>query len=480
MNYLMIQNKGVAPVEAFTLLGMSMTNDCDVRGAIGQFGSGNKLAINLLLRMGVKFHIYCGKTRLEFYTEAETISDGLTSKEVNHVKCKLSGTSNKTINCGWTVDWGQKDWSGEGMALREFISNAIDRTIREGEGFKQALMDNELVVSPVMKAQRRAADGFTRVFIEMNDVVHRYYAELPRRFLHFSDSPNRVYESVLPKANRNLTERKTPMIYRCGVYVREIKESDRPSIFDYNFNDDQLDIDECRNSSEYVTRAACAKLMAKVDADTLATIMKSMVKGEDTFESNLDADYMLPYYVTPSDEQKAIWNEAWSAANEDGPAVMCLAGNETAVQTITKKGYSAKKIKSQSWVNAAQRMGVKHSSDILTINEAKGREIVPATDAAFEAVDTVWSWVEALGMTKGKDKPKVGGFRELMDAEAGTMGYWEDGSDTVYIREDISTATNKFTLKVALEEVAHYVTGSTDCSRDLQQFLFDAVVELAI
>lgn len=480
MNYLMIQNKGVAPTEAFTLLGMSMTNDCDVRGAIGQFGSGNKLAINLLLRQGVKFWIYCGKTRLEFFTESETISDGISSKEVKHVKCKFSGTSSRTVNCGWTVDWGQKDWYGEAMALREFISNAIDRTIREGKGFKQAIIDNDLVVTPVMEMHRRAADGFTRVFVEMNDTVHKYYAELPRRFLHFSDRPNQVYESVLPKADRNLTARKTPMIYRCGVYVREMIEGDRPSIFDYNFNDDQLDIDECRNSSEYVTRAACAKLMAGVDVNTLTAVMKSMVKQEDTFEANLDADYVLPCWKTPSDEMKSNWNEAWSLANEDGPAVMCLDGNAVAVRTITKKGYTARKIKSQSWVNAAKRMGVKHSSDILTANEVKGREIVPATDAAFEAVNTVWSWLEALGMTKGKDKPKVGGFRELMDAECDTMGYWEEGSDTVHIREDISTATNKYTLKVALEEVAHYVTGSTDCSRDLQQYLFDAVVELAI
>ena len=480
MNYLMIQNKGVAPTEAFTLLGLSMTEGCGVRGAIGQFGSGNKLAINLLLRLGVEFHIYCGKTRMEFFTQSETISDGISSKEVKHVMCKFSGTSNKTINCGWTLDWGQKDWKTIDMALREFVSNAIDRTIREGDGFKQAILDNELVVAAVMETQRRAADGFTRVFIQMTEAVSKYFAELPRRFLHFSDDPNQVYSSVLPKAGRNLSVNQSPMIYREGVFVREISESYRPSLFDYNFTVDQMDIDECRNSSEYATRAACARLMGKVEADTLAVVMKSMIRQEDTFESNLDADYILPTWDTPSEGQKENWIEAWSQANEDGPAILCLEGNDTAVMSIKKKGYSPKKVKSSSWVNTAKRMGVQHSSDILTTHEEKGREIIPATVAATKAVDTVWSWIEALGLTNGKSKPKVKGFRELMDAECGTMGYWEPGADIIHLREDISTAVNEFTLKVALEETVRYIIGSTDDLRDFQQLLLSAVVKLAV
>ena len=82
MNYLLISNVGVAPVEGYTLLGMSTTRDCGVEGAIGMFGSGTKHAINLLLRLGITFWIYCGLTRLEFFTEEEEINDGLGIKRV--------------------------------------------------------------------------------------------------------------------------------------------------------------------------------------------------------------------------------------------------------------------------------------------------------------------------------------------------------------------------------------------------------------
>lgn len=478
MNYLMIQNAGVAPTEAFTLLGMSMTESSDARALIGQFGSGNKLAINLLLRLGIKAWVYCGKTRLEFFTQSETISDGLDTKEVEHVMCKFSGTSSKTINCGWTLDWGKKDWTDPAMALREFISNAIDRTIRSGEGFQQAIMDGDLIVASVMETQRRAADGFTRVYVELTEAVHKYFAELPRRFLHFSDNPNQVFESTLPKAERNLSNRKTPMIYRCGVFVREMREGNRDSLFDYNFTADQMKIDESRNSSEWETRAACARLMGKVDIDTLATVMKSLVRNEETFESHLDAEYILPSWETPDEQTKENWTEAWDKANENAPAVLCLEGSVVDADIIRKKGYTPKKVRSQSWVKTAQRMGVQHSSDILTEDEVRGRQVIPATDDAVQEVNRVWGWIEAIGMTKGKDVPKAIGFRELGEPTS-TMGYWVEGTNEIYLREDLSAATYQMIRSVVLEMIAHYVTGSTECAKDYQQFLLDLIVELA-
>ena len=48
----------------------------------------------------------------------------------------------------------------------------------------------------------------------------------------------------------------------------------------------------------------------------------------------------------------------------------------------------------------------------------------------------------------------------------------------VYFKEDIATAVNKYLLQTALEEVAHYVTGATDMSRDFQNFLIQVIVEI--
>jgi len=475
MNYLLIQNPGVAPIEAYTLLGMSTTRDCGVKGTIGQFGSGAKHAVNVLLRAGIKFWIYCGKTRLDFFTLDEDIHDGLTSKTVQRVYCKLGGTSNRTIDCGWCLDFGVIDWNETAMALREFVANALDRTIRQEKEFLNAKRDGKLKVIPVDETQRRACEGFTRIFVEMTPDVQSYYGELPKRFLHFSKQPEQVYQILLPKADRNLCDSQTPVIYRGGVMVREIKETKHRSLYDYNFPPADLKIDECRNSNEYHTRAACARAIRRADPDTIATIYRSLIAVDQTFESELDPYYLLPTYETPSTDEQDAWQKGWEQVA--GDAVLGDLESTHVNEFASRKGFNVKAVKGNSWVRTAARFGVKTSETVLSENEQAGKEPLVASASALQAVDIVWTWLLELEMTKGKTKPRVSCYRDLMDAEGETMGYYEDG--TVYLREDISSAVSKHTLKVALEEVAHYITGSTDCSRDFQDFLLNAVVGMA-
>lgn len=475
MNYLLIQNAGVAPVEGYTLLGMSTTRNCGVDGAIGQFGSGAKHAINVLLRAGLKFWIYCGKTRLHFYTKTKMIDDGLAQKTVNKVMCRATGTCNKTIDCGWVLDFGAIDWDRTAMALREFVSNAIDRTIRQEKDFIESIKSGDLAVIPKTGEQRRAKGGYTRIYIEMGPEVQRFYSELPKRFLHFSIDPSQVHKGMLPKTDRNLGNGSTPMIYRCGVLVREIKDSTKTSLFDFNFKTNELSIDECRNSSEYATRGACAKLMRGADKETLATIFKSLTDGEETFESEADSYYLCGPYDEPSDKEKQTWQEGWTRTN--GDAIMCNEEATGAIEYVRRKGHIVQPIKSSGWTAVAQRMGIKTADNILSDSEQKGRETVPASPEAIRAVETVWAWLEALGMTQGKEMPEVACYRDIMSAESEVHGYYKDG--VVYLREDITGSVNKYTLKVAYEEVVHYVTGATDASRDMQNFLIDMFVEVA-
>jgi len=69
--------------------------------------------------------------------------------------------------------------------------------------------------------------------------------------------------------------------------------------------------------------------------------------------------------------------------------------------------------------------------------------------------------------------PKIKGFNEATEAESDCLGYVEPGGDTVYIRNDVG---GDMLTEVALEEVSHYVTGSTDCSRDFQNFLMRLLI----
>ena len=129
---MLIQNRGVAPTEAYTLMGSSGSRAHG--NLIGQVGSGAKLAIVTLLRAGKKVTIYCGKTRMEFKTKSIIINDGLEERREDQVYVQYGGTSKKKQDLGWTLGMGQMDWECNlDMAIREFVANAIDRTDKEGE-----------------------------------------------------------------------------------------------------------------------------------------------------------------------------------------------------------------------------------------------------------------------------------------------------------------------------------------------------------
>jgi hypothetical protein len=471
--YLLVQNPGVAPIEGFTLLGVSTTRGCGVEGAIGQFGSGNKHAINVLLRAGLKVIVYCGKTRLDFQTRDDEIDDGLTRKLVKRVMCKMGGTSTRSIDLGWVLDFGAIDWTDLGMALREFISNAIDRTLREENGeFCPAMLDGRLVVTPVCDEKIKAKDGYTRVYVEMNDEVQRYMDQLPKRFLHFSSDPSQVRKSFLSKAERNLNGKKSAVIYRAGVYVREIEENTDESVYDYNFKQDELQIDECRNSSDYTIKAAIAKLYRKASVSELVPLFKTLVDQKPAYESSLDPHYICPSWETPKEEQQQAWQTAWQAVAAD--AVMC-GPSATIAEFVGRKGYAVKSINASNIVEAAARFGVRTDAKVLTETEKKGHEIMPATAVALAAVEEVWGWLTLYKLTNDMEKPPVGCFRDVMNGGTRILGFCDDTG--VYIADDQASDRSKPLLKTALEECIHWVTKASDNSRDLQDFAFRMVVE---
>jgi hypothetical protein len=461
--YLLIQNKGEAPVEGYTVLGYSSTRNCGVGGVIGQFGSGTKFAINLCLRNALPVWVYCGKTRLEFSLEKEVVNDGLRDETVYHVIYRKN--NNQYKRAGWVLDWGLLDWSDIGMGLREFISNAIDRTLREDGSLACAQLNNELSVKIVDDADRRAKAGFTRVYVALNDKVREYYGDLGKKFLHFSDDPESAKPGLIAK------DIGPAQIYRNGVWVRELAYD---SVYDYNFNTDEIKIDESRNSSDYAVRAACARKLQDAKASELAPILRAQLDAVDTVEANFDEDYLTGFGSLDS-TQSAQWREAWEAAAGPG-AVAC--DNTFSVDYTEKKGHNAGMVGS-NWMKALKKVdGVNTAYDVLNVDEQRGRTTVPATSDAVCAVDWAWETFELAGLTGNRERPEVYCFQQISSAEAATNGY--QNTEGVHIHIDIANDGQSNELrKTALEEVTHWITGATDNSRDFQNFLLDTIVNLA-
>jgi hypothetical protein len=481
--FLKIENIGVCPPEGFTVLGVSLADKASHQGVIGQFGSGNKHGVALLLRHGLSPVVFAGTLRLEFGTRPQTVADSQARKEFSRVFVKYGGTDpitgssrSSTEDLGFVMSYGEKDWTEVALALREFVSNAIDRSIREWGDW------SGVSVEIVNDNQVRARAGYTRVFVPLNGEAFSFYENIGKWFLHFSE-PESLRLAILPKKNRNLGERKTAVIYRKGVRVREWSASDTESLFDYNLNN--LSIDEARKASDWDVKFYSGRALANADKRTLAILFEQILNSTSpAWELTFDA-----CALTPSNRDKAedvirrcqTWREAFiQVAGDHG--VITGAGT---VEQLKRKGYKPV-VAAENLVTAAMAYGVSTPASVLSADDLAGREITEPSPDALAAVDLVWDVIEEAGLTNGKTKPPVKCFTSILDGGVMLNGYYRNGE--VFINSDLAGGSSAFAgpqalsdrlVKVALEEVAHHVTQATDCSRDFQDYLLDLAVKLA-
>ncbi len=476
--FLKIENVGVCPPEGFTVLGVSLADTSDQQGVIGQFGSGNKHGVAVCLRNNLAPVVFCGTLKLEFFTKPQTVADSKASKDFARVCVRYGGTDPTTgasrsssEDLGFVLDYGKQDWSDVALALREFVSNAIDRSIREHGDWRS------VKIEIVDESRVRAKRDHTRVFVPLTPEVLAFYNDLGKWFLHFSE-PEALTKAILPKANRNLGDRKAAVIYRRGVRVREFESSDTESLFDYNLND--LTIDEARKASDWDVRHNCGRALAGADREVLAMLFDHLLNSEQpAWEWSFDVYSLQQWDGAEQEERKRLnWQEAFAQVAGE---TAVLTGEGTADQ-LERKGYRPVKAP-EGLVNAAARYGVRTPAKVLSQDELSGRHVTEPSDSAQAAVEFVWGVVHRHGLDNGKEKPPVRCFTSILDAEVMLNGYYRDG--VVYINTDLAPwgvtevpHLSNHLLQVALEEVAHYVTEATDNSRDFQQYLLDLSVRL--
>lgn len=424
MKQLMIRNRGLAPVESFTILGLSTARGSD---KIGQFGSGTKHGILTLLRHEIGLRIFIGEKELAFTTHPARIS----GKDYLEVRYTFEGQEHKTGMC---LDFGSLDWDTPGMAVREFICNALD----QGENIKEsAAITNEIQPDAIE----------TRVFIELDEPIANYWANIRDSFLQYDSLEG---QSVIPARSCN------PSLYRRGVFVRELLKQ-KPPLFCYNFQDGK--IDECRNMSDSEMMSAAAKLL-EASQSALERVFDSF-RGEEKWEHTLG--YFINQYGTKA---KQTICEAWKAVFGSQP----LADNVELSSALTKRNIAHCLVPSY-WAETLVGAGIIHGRTLLRGIDLRGDDL-PATERAIATFRMVWAWLESAHLTSGKQFPKVGCFTKPMQVGSETIGYYHDG--TVYLNIDYDGND-----QTALEELAHYITGAKDESRDLQDFAFKAAARLA-
>jgi hypothetical protein len=462
--YLMIRNAGVVDHRSLTLIGASCTRFSNRPGTIGQFGSGFKLSIALLLRLGIRPVVTAGNLKMEFFSKPEYVN----GQTFNRVCVKYSGkdidgtSKTSTDDLGFVLEWGVQDWNRPSMALREFVSNAIDGSIENGSDYTG--VEFEIVPQP------RAKNGHTAVFLPYTEEVEKMYRQVGTMFLHFG-APDLLKSKLLPKREPSVDK---VLIYKKGVLVAYVPGK---SVFDYNLGD-ELTLDESRNANEWDVKYAVAQALKDATPEQLASILTAVLKDKDTWEGKLDSSYLTTSDYgdgTVKARRKETFQKAWKAvAGEKG----VVTSGKTALNSfVAEKGYDPVTVPSPQWAAVLESYDVPTETKVLSKNEQEGKVITDASADMLASVDKIWGLFTAFNLTNGKDKPGAKAFYTIMEGSSQTWGYYVPGDTDVHLHRDLTAGP--FLDKVTLEEVTHYVTGADDKSRDIQDFLFRMIVAMA-
>jgi hypothetical protein len=432
--YWLIQNDGECPIQGMTLLGLSTSRGKEEK--IGQFGTGCKHAINILLRMGLTPIIYTGETRIQFFAKPETLENGHT---YNQVYYSIDGKDHPT---SMTLEFGGLDWDSVQMALRELLSNAIDA------GNPKFLQTSEITFDT----------GTTRIYLQQTPEINKYFLNIGEYFLYFSTRDDKD-QSVLKKRKAGAAR-----FYRKGVFVREIK-TDLPSLYDYNLND--MKIDECRNMDDYSVKHSMSNEISK-NIDIITEIIQKLVSGDDKY---VECQTGYKYSNWPQKQILKIWNTLCPGC--------CMAAPDE-ILYASDKGFDLSKIKvinSKAWIEILKDSGVKTViQKYVDSFSSQGDEIVSLREETVNVFNDVWSKLESIKATNGKAKPELKNFRHLKSEDGPNthkFGYYDRITKTVFINVD-----NAGSVNTMLEECIHHISGHSDMSRGFQEFTIELISRL--
>lgn len=445
--YLMIENKGVAPREAYTLLGASTARG--ESDTIGQFGTGAKHAVAVLLRHKVGLVLYLGSDRMEFGTREVDLA----GKKFQRVTAKY-GKSTKVQDLGFVLDFGAIDWQTIDLGLREFVSNAIDQSDDMSD------LTIEMVPKPSAKV------GCTRIFVQATTAVMDFFVKLDKWFLHFKE-PESIKLQVLDRRERHLNSDAATVVYRRGVRVKEYVGHKTLPLWDYNID---LVIDEVRNANDASVRLAMCQAIANLDSEHVITLMDSLKRGKDNFTEHTLDGWQIGGMI-PSGNHK-MWRNAFEGVFGSNAVVASTTGLR---DTLRRKGFTPVEFPT-GWASLARDVGIRTSASVLTSDDSDGIEIEGKSDPVVDAeITRLWAMLLSVDMIGQNKKPAGKVFAQIMDAESQKLGFYRH--KTVFINRDIVGESIQFSVTV-LEELVHHITGSTDNSRDFQDFALNLAIHL--
>lgn len=424
--YLMVENKGCCDVDALLLMGVSSSRSSTDNETIGKFGSGFKYGLAALMRNDINPIVFIGEVCVEFVSEPKQIKDA--SGKIAEYSAIVAFVDDVRRETGFVTELGACDWNSAAMGIREIVSNAID----------SANLFHENPSITVAQSVSGIA-GMTRVFLPMTPDVQRFFKELPQWFLHFS-----MRESVHGVILKN--EIGSGFLYRRGV---KVGTTSKPSMFDYCFN--ELELDESRNVHDYAALNAAGLAIAGAETGIKRQLLACK---QDIWEHD------IPGWSMHSPDWAKAFRQTF------GEVAVMLRDTQFA-ENIKAKGFNVAVVRSNGFYDACLRAGVENHIAFLNKAEMSGLQVFEPSEEIKRGFVAVWQHLISIGMiSDGDKKPGLKGFTKAINSGVRQMGIYDNG--VVFINEELGGVD---LISTIVEELAHHITKTGDLSVDMQDFL---------
>jgi hypothetical protein len=245
-------------------------------------------------------------------------------------------------------------------------------------------------------------------------------------------------------------------IYHKGVFIQETSYR---ATYDYDFKN--LKLNESRSCDWYDVYQRLSSIYPKCYDLCVSLLAQTTKSGFDkTFEGQFI--HAMVYEV-----QSPHWKTAWESLFGDGVAVH----QPFQLELCTKRGFQPIAVYDAMY-NILHRNGCRSAGNVLGQDDSKGFLVTTTTSKSIKLLDRIWNRFEKLGITKGKGKPALKTFNKVgTDGETNITGYYRD--DVIYISSKIvGSIEEELTI---IEELCHHITRATDKSRDMQNWLIEAI-----
>lgn len=419
-------NENVNVTDMFTL-GVSTSRGDDVK--IGQFGSGCLMAALTWLRLfGESPVFFVNGEKITFSSKPVPKADG----ELFNQVYMHSGTK-KGVPITISLEYGVKDWNDAGMALREWISNALD----QGEDIR-----SEKSVGPA-NSVRNSKTGVT-VFVKMNGEVVKYWSKIGENFLHYSE---RQDVKILSKPQIGPLK-----VYRRGVLIRSFDTE--MSLYDYNLD---FDITENRNGSsdsmlQHIMDTLAYNYSSATEDKHRIKILDNVISGEQTIETVFDC---------------------WTSIGRSWVKMLMAKGGTYVPVSGENIGKAGSYVVPEKWYEMIINLCPELDGMInVSMAEKRGYTTIAATQDVKDNFQRCWDFLDMLGLVNDSPKPKLECFKTDPGSIPSCLGFYTPASGTISIWND-----QRASLQTMLEEVCHHITGESDCTRGFQEFLFRSLTE---